>query len=391
MKKSFFFLAGLLLLSACGEQQAQQAETEYKTLVVSLSDRTLNTEYTAKLRGRQYVEIRPQVSGLITEIRINEGDAVHKGQILFVIDQVPYKAALETAIANVKSAEAQLATAKLTADSKEQLYKENIVSDFDLQSARNTLAAAEAALAQASAQEINARNNLSYTEVKSPVDGVASMIQYRVGALVSSSITEPLVTVADTEQMHAYLSLSEVDILDLIQQYGSLDAAIAQMPDVSLKMINGADYPHKGRIDAISGTVEESTLNYIIRDHDRSLFEKKKAEMLRCAEFINGRYGAGTVELTIRDQYYNMREQVEPHYHVVEKAVKAMEMAGVEPHIQPIRGGTDGANLSFKGLPCPNIFAGGLNFHGKYEWVSVQSMEKASAVILNIIRLYAEQ
>lgn len=222
MKKSFFFLAGLLLLSACGEQQAQQAETEYKTLVVSLSDRTLNTEYTAKLRGRQYVEIRPQVSGLITEIRINEGDAVHKGQILFVIDQVPYKAALETAIANVKSAEAQLATAKLTADSKEQLYKENIVSDFDLQSARNTLAAAEAALAQASAQEINARNNLSYTEVKSPVDGVASMIQYRVGALVSSSITEPLVTVADTEQMDAYLSLSEVEILDLIQQYGSL-------------------------------------------------------------------------------------------------------------------------------------------------------------------------
>ena len=259
MKKSFFFLAGLLLLSACGEQQAQQAETEYKTLVVSLSDRTLNTEYTAKLRGRQYVEIRPQVSGLSTEIRINEGDAVHKGQILFVIDQVPYKAALETAIANVKSAEAQLATAKLTADSKEQLYKENIVSDFDLQSARNTLAAAEAALAQASAQEINARNNLSYTEVKSPVDGVASMIQYRVGALVSSSITEPLVTVADTEQMHAYLSLSEVDILDLIQQYGSLDAAIAQMPDVSLKMINGADYPHKGRIDASSATVEEST------------------------------------------------------------------------------------------------------------------------------------
>ena len=144
-------------------------------------------------------------------------------------------------------------------------------------------------------------------------------------------------------------------------------------------------------IVGFKGTVEESTLNYIIRDHDRSLFEKKKAEMLRCAEFINGRYGAGTVEITIRDQYYNMREQVEPHYHVVEKAVKAMEMAGVEPHIQPIRGGTDGANLSFKGLPCPNIFAGGLNFHGKYEWVSVQSMEKASAVILNIIRLYAEQ
>lgn len=259
MKKSFFFLAGLLLFSACGDQQAEQAETEYKTLVVSSSDCTLNTEYTAKLRGRQYVEIRPQVSGLITEIRFNEGDAVSKGQILFVIDQIPYKAALETAIANVKSAEAQLATAKLTAESKEQLYKENIVSEFDLQSARNTLAASEAALAQAKAQEINARNNLSYTEVKSPVDGVASMIQYRVGALVSSSIAEPLVTVADTEQMHAYISLSEIEILDLIQQYGSVEAAIEQMPDVTLKMINGATYPHAGRIDAISGTVEEST------------------------------------------------------------------------------------------------------------------------------------
>ena len=94
--------------------------------------------------------------------------------------------------------------------------------------------------------------------------------------------------------------------------------------------------------------------------------------------------------MTLKDQYYNMREQVEPHYHVVEKAVKAMEMAGIKPHIQPIRGGTDGANLSFRGLPCPNIFAGGLNFHGRYEWVPVESMEKASRVILNIISLYAE-
>lgn len=143
-------------------------------------------------------------------------------------------------------------------------------------------------------------------------------------------------------------------------------------------------------IVGFKGTVEESTLNYIIRDHDRSLFEKKKAEMLRCAEFINGRYGAGTVELTIRDQYYNMREQVEPHYHVVEKAVKAMEMAGVEPHIQPIRGGTDGANLSFKGLPCPNIFAGGVNFHGPYEFVSIQVMEKAMSIIIKICQLSAE-
>ncbi len=143
-------------------------------------------------------------------------------------------------------------------------------------------------------------------------------------------------------------------------------------------------------ITSFNGTVEESTIEYIVRDHNRKLFEELKAEMLRCAEFINRRYADGTVKITLKDQYYNMREQVEPHYHIVEKAVKAMELAGIKPHVMPIRGGTDGANLSFKGLPCPNIFAGGLNFHGKYEWVSVQNMEKASAVILNIIKLYSE-
>ena len=138
------------------------------------------------------------------------------------------------------------------------------------------------------------------------------------------------------------------------------------------------------------GTVEETTINYIIRDHDRAKFEHKKEVMQQCADFINARYGAGVATATIRDQYYNMREEVEPHYHVVEKAVKAMEMAGIKPKIQPIRGGTDGANLSFKGLPCPNIFAGGLNFHGKMEFASLENLEKAAAVILNIISLYAE-
>ena len=138
-----------------------------------------------------------------------------------------------------------------------------------------------------------------------------------------------------------------------------------------------------------NGSVEEARMTYIIRDHDRTKFEAKKAFLRDCCKFINTKYGKGTVKADIKDQYYNMREMVEPHYHVVEKAVKAMEMAGVKPKIQPIRGGTDGANLSFKGLPCPNIFAGGLNFHGKMEFVPLQSMEKASEVILNIISLYA--
>ena len=141
---------------------------------------------------------------------------------------------------------------------------------------------------------------------------------------------------------------------------------------------------------AFNGSVEEADIAYIIRDHDRAKFEAKKVLISNCVDFINTKYGAGTAVLVLKDQYYNMREQVEPHYFVVEKAVKAMEMAGVPVKIQPIRGGTDGANLSFKGLPCPNIFAGGLNFHGRLEFVPLQSMEAASKVILNIVKLYAE-
>ena len=141
---------------------------------------------------------------------------------------------------------------------------------------------------------------------------------------------------------------------------------------------------------SFKGTVEEADFAYIIRDHDRTKFEAKKKLIADCVEFINVKYGADTAVLTLRDQYYNMREQAEPHYFVVEKAMKAMEMAGVKPKVQPIRGGTDGANLSFKGLPCPNIFAGGLNFHGRLEFVPLESMEAASKVILNLVTLFAE-
>ncbi len=140
---------------------------------------------------------------------------------------------------------------------------------------------------------------------------------------------------------------------------------------------------------SFKGAVEEADFAYIIRDHNRDKFEARKEMISKVADFINAKYGEGTVKLDLKDQYYNMREQVEPHYHIIDKAVKAMEMAGVKAKIQPIRGGTDGANLSFKGLPCPNIFAGGLNFHGKMEFVPLESMEKASEVILNIIGLFA--
>lgn len=226
---------------------------------VSRGSRTLSQSYTAVINGRQSVEIRPQVSGTITQVCIAEGAQVKKGQTLVIIDQVPYKAALETAIANVKSAEASVATARLTADSKEQLFKENVVSAFDLQTARNSLLQAEATLAQAKAEEVNARNDLSYTEVKSPVDGVSGMLPYRVGALVDASITTPLTTVSDDTEMYVYFSMTESQVLSLIRQYKTLDEAMKQMPEVELKLSDGLTYAHKGRIDAISGTIDTST------------------------------------------------------------------------------------------------------------------------------------
>ncbi len=226
---------------------------------VTRGTRTVSQSYTAVINGRQSVEIRPQVSGTITQVCIAEGAKVKKGQTLVIIDQVPYKAALETAIANVKSAEASVGTARLTANSKEQLFKEKVVSDFDLQTARNSLLQAEATLAQAKAEEVNARNNLSYTEVKSPVDGVSGMLPYRVGALVDASITTPLTTVSDDEEMYVYFSMTESQILSLIRQYKTLDEALKQMPEVELKLSDGLTYSHKGRIDAISGTIDTST------------------------------------------------------------------------------------------------------------------------------------
>jgi membrane fusion protein (multidrug efflux system) len=196
---------------------------------------------------------------MITEILIEEGESVRKGQVLFVIDQTPYKAAHEIASANVKSAEASLSTAQLIYESNKDLYEQDVVSEFDLMTAQNALTDAEARLALCKAEEVNARNNLSYTEVRSPVNGVASMIPYRVGALVSSSISQPLVTVSDDSKVYAYFSMAENQMLDMVQQYGSLNNAIKQMPEVELIMSNGQTYEHTGKINAISGTISEST------------------------------------------------------------------------------------------------------------------------------------
>ena len=142
-------------------------------------------------------------------------------------------------------------------------------------------------------------------------------------------------------------------------------------------------------LTAMQATVEQATMSYILRDHDRERFEDRKRQMLRNAALLNEKYGDGTVVVTVRDQYYNMKEKIEPQMHVIDLVLHAMQQAGVAPKVKPIRGGTDGAQLSFRGLPCPNIFAGGVNFHGPYEFVSIQSMEKAMQVIVKICELTA--
>lgn len=264
MKKAFVFVGMCLvtllgLLTACTQSAGTSQEGGYKTMTVKKENRLLTNSYSAVVKGRQSVEIRPQVSGTITDICVKEGAKVQKGQVLFVIDQVPYQAALQTAVANVKSAEAAVATARLTSDSKEELFKEKVVSDFDRQTARNSLLEAEASLAQAKAAETNARNDLSYTVVRSPVNGVAGMSSYRVGALVNSSITTPLLTVSDDEEIYVYFSLTENQILSLVRQYGSVEKALADMPKVSLLLSDGTTYAHEGTVDAISGTIDTET------------------------------------------------------------------------------------------------------------------------------------
>jgi tripeptide aminopeptidase len=151
-----------------------------------------------------------------------------------------------------------------------------------------------------------------------------------------------------------------------------------------------AGYEGFYHLTSCGGNVERSSMQYIIRDHDRSRFEQRKQYLAHCVSLLNKRYGNDAITLEITDQYYNMRERVEPHYCIIQAAMQAMEQAGVQPLVRPIRGGTDGARLSFMGLPCPNIFAGGHNFHGKYEFVPLQSMQKAVEVMLNIVNIFTQ-
>lgn len=253
-------IVGLAVLTSCGKkQQHQMPSAVYKTVKVSTQTIQLDTEYSATIRGRQDIDVYPQVGGTLQKLCVTEGQTVKKGQTLFIIDQVPFQAALNTAEAALKAAEAQQATAELNYNSRKQLFDERVVSEFDMQTAHNALLSAKAAVAQAKAQVVNARNSLSYTVVKSPSDGVVGTLPYRQGALVGSSMPKPLTTVSDNSQMYVYFSLNESELLKLAREYGSIDSAVVNMPPVRLLLVDGSEYEEVGKVESVSGVVDRST------------------------------------------------------------------------------------------------------------------------------------
>ena len=262
MKQTFVkaaVMACFMAAVSCGQAPTAMGPAEYAVMTIATTDRDIPINYSATIRGRQDIAIYPQVSGTIFELCVNEGQTVSKGQPLFIIDQVPYKAALQTAEANVAAAKAGVATAQLTYDSKKELYAKNVVSQYDLLTAENTLLTAKAQLAQAEAQRVNAANNLSYTVVKAPANGVVGTLPYRVGALVSASIPQPLTTVSDNSDVYVYFSMTENQLLNLTRQYGSIANTLKNMPDVRLVLNDGSVYDRTGRIESISGVIDTST------------------------------------------------------------------------------------------------------------------------------------
>ena len=252
MKSRLILLACCLSLFSCGQSDKTAGKApEFAVITVETTTANLTNSYPATIRGKQDVEIRPMVSGFITKLHVDEGAVVRKGQVLFSIAPVQYQAAVNTQ--------------ELTVNNKRELNKKNIISNYDLQMAENQLAQTKAQLAQAEAQLVNAKNNLSYTSVTSPSDGVVGSIPYRVGSLVSPSVANPLTTVADISEMYAYFSMTERQLLSQIREGGSIKEILERMPDVQLQLIDGTMYADSGRVETISGVIDQTTGSVTMR------------------------------------------------------------------------------------------------------------------------------
>lgn len=253
------------LFYSCQEPQQAAQDAVYASMTIGTTDVNVSEIYPASIEGRQDIAIFPQVSGTISKVCVMEGERVRKGESLFIIDQVPFKAALQMAEANVESAKAGVATAQLVYDSRVKLFEEKVISEFDMLTSRNQLLTAKAGLAQAEAQLVTAKNNMTYTQVLSPVDGVVGTIPFRAGALVSPALPQPLTTVSDNREMYVYYSISEIAFLGLTNGHKDMSEAVTALPPVKLELADGSIYPTNGRIETISGVIDPSTGSVSIR------------------------------------------------------------------------------------------------------------------------------
>lgn len=256
-------IAGVaVVLASCGggQQQQQMPVPQIATMTVEYGNSELESAYPVTIKGRTDIAIRPQVSGFITKVHVDEGQQVRKGQVLFTLDQVQYQAAVDAAQAAIRVAESAVNTAQLTADNKRRLYDKNIISEYEWQMADNQLKQAKAQLASANAKLVTAQKNLAYTVVTAPSDGVIGSIPNREGSLASPSSMEPLTTVSDNSEVYAYFSLNEKDILGMTDNGArSLNSSVDAMPPVSLRLANGEIYPEKGKVATVSGVIDNTT------------------------------------------------------------------------------------------------------------------------------------
>lgn len=265
MKKTKILLiaAFAAVLASCGGGKSggkpNFGDNEYAVRTVQGQDANLQTTYPATIKGMQDVEIRPKVSGFITKLCVKEGQAVKAGQLLFVIDNVTFEAAVRQAKAAVNAAKAQLNTARLTYENSEKLFKNNVIGSYELQSSKNAMESAKAQLAQAEAAYVSAKENLSFCYVTSPATGVIGDLPYRVGALVSASSQQPLTTVSNNSTMQVYFSMTEKDLLEMSKTAGGVHAAIANYPAVKLQLADGSIYEHPGKVATVSGVIDPTT------------------------------------------------------------------------------------------------------------------------------------
>ena len=265
MKKTKILLVAAMaaVLASCGGGKSggkpNFGDNEYAVRTLQGQDTELQTSYPATIKGVQDVEIRPKVSGFITKLCVKEGQQVKAGQLLFVIDNVTYAAAVRQAKAAVNAAKAQLNTARLTYTNSEKLFKNNVIGSYELQSAKNAMESAAASVAQAEAAYVSAKQNLDFCYVTSPATGIIGDLPYRVGALVSASSQQPLTTVSNISTMQVYFSVTEKDLLDMTKTAGGTHAAINDYPAVKLQLADGTIYNHPGKVATVSGVIDPTT------------------------------------------------------------------------------------------------------------------------------------